>query len=278
VTLTVVTWNLKGSERPDTGVVVEHARAAGADVLVLQEVQRHQARAIARGLDAASLRWGFKHWPVVTWPEGMAVVGVSRRAAVRSHALTSRWRFWSWRRRILLTGELEAGGADCLVGATPSGQVGGSVRLVNLHLSPRGAPGLREREVTAVLDVVVATGGSEGGIDREGGVPLVVAGDLNDRPGAALFDQLEVAGLRDAWELVHPGLPEREGATSWSGDRQGDPRRRIDYVLVSAGIPVVSASVPRPGDDGFERLRVLADHLPVTATLDLSPPGRRLSG
>lgn len=313
--LTVVTWNLKGSEQPDTVVVVEHARAVGADVLLLQEVQRRQARAVARGLGAASLRWGFKHWPLVTWPEGMAVVGVSRRAVVRARALTNRWWLWSWRRRILLTGVLEGRPADDGDGP-PSDPAAGPVRLVNLHLSPGRAASRRAREVAAVLDIVAATaaprptvsdgpteaagtsaadvptrstgagstgrsgtfgGGSDdgetrdgahGGDDRRPDVPLVVAGDLNAGPAAALFGRFAAAGLHDAWEMAHPGRPEQEGATNWSGDRRGPPRRRIDHVLVSPGVGVVSASVPRPGDERFEQFRALSDHLPVTVALD----------
>lgn len=273
VALTVMTWNLKGSERPDTAVVVDRARAAGADVLFLQEVQRRQAESIARGLDAVSLAWGFKHWPVIRPAEGMAVIGVSHRADVRCHPLTSGWMLWSWRRRIMQSGLVavptgspgrNSGSGDARGGTAGSGDApAGAVRVVNLHLSPGRDASLREREVARVLDIL-ATSGDDG----DGGeLPLVLAGDLNDSPAAALFDHLDAAGLRDAWEVAHPGLPEREGATNWSGGREGAPRRRIDYVLVSRGVGVVAASVPRPGDDGFEALRSLSDHLPVTVVL-----------
>ena len=74
--LAVLTWNLKGSEAVDTAAVAAHAAAVGADVLVLQEVQWHQARR-PPATGARSRRWAFKHWPVRTWPEGMAVIGVT---------------------------------------------------------------------------------------------------------------------------------------------------------------------------------------------------------
>lgn len=261
-----MTWNLKGSERPDTDVVVDRARAAGADVLFLQEVQRRQARSIARGLGAVSLAWGFKHWPVIKPAEGMAVIGVSRRADVRCHALTSGWMLWSSRRRIMQSG-LVAAEAGPPGGAAGGDAPGGPFRVVNLHLSPGRDSGLREREVARVLDILSTSGGGATGDGSGGEVPLVLAGDLNDRSGAALFDHLDAAGLRDAWEVAHPGLPERDGATNWSGGREGAPQRRIDYVLVSLGVGVVAASVPRPGDAGFEALRALSDHLPVTVVL-----------
>ena len=98
---TLVSWNLKGSGNPDTAAVAAYLREVGADVVGLQEVQWHQARRIARALGARSCGWGLKHWPVRTWPEGMAVIGVTRQVHVRTRALSSRWRLWSWRRRIV---------------------------------------------------------------------------------------------------------------------------------------------------------------------------------
>jgi len=101
MSLTLLSWNLKGSKGVDVRAVVDHIEAMAADVVVLQEVQRRQARAIARSLGAVSQRWGFKHWPIRTWPEGMAVIGVTRPARVRTYAITHPWVLWSWRRRIL---------------------------------------------------------------------------------------------------------------------------------------------------------------------------------
>ena len=59
--LTLVSWNLKGSKGVDIRAVVDHIEAMGAGVVVLQEVQRRQARKLARAVGAASCRWGFKH-------------------------------------------------------------------------------------------------------------------------------------------------------------------------------------------------------------------------
>jgi len=106
VHLTVLTWNLKGSKGIDVEAVVAHIQAAGADIVLLQEVQWHQERDLARALDARSHRWHFKHWPLTTWPEGMAVIGVTVAVTSRARAITSPWRLWSWRRRILVTAQL----------------------------------------------------------------------------------------------------------------------------------------------------------------------------
>jgi endonuclease/exonuclease/phosphatase family metal-dependent hydrolase len=259
VPLTLVSWNLKGSKGLDTPGVVDHIRAAAADVVVLQEVQRCQARRIARSLGARSWRWGFKHWPIRTWPEGMAVIGVTRPARVRTRVISRRWAPWSWRRRILQVGSVDLDAGE-----------GAGVTLVNVHLSPhQDATAIRRVEAARVIHLVA-----------QRGRPAVVAGDFNDRPGAAFHGQFAERGLRDAWDAVHGGdapsdptggrRPADAGATNWRGWVQGTPRapsQRLDYVLVSAGLTPVSVTVPRHGQPGFERFATLSDHLPVTATV-----------
>src|SRR5918996_905269 len=121
--VTVLTWNLKGAKGVDVGRVVDHIAAAAADVVVLKEVRRGQARPIARGLGGASHRWAFKHWPIRTWPEGMAVIGVTEPAPARTHALTRRWAPWSWRRRVAQVASVALAGMR------------DGVTLVNVHLS-----------------------------------------------------------------------------------------------------------------------------------------------
>jgi endonuclease/exonuclease/phosphatase family metal-dependent hydrolase len=252
VHLTVLTWNLKGSKGIDVEAVAAGIGAAGADIVLLQEVQWHQERALARALDARSHHWHFKHWPLNTWSEGMAVIGVSVAVSSHARALSSRWRLWSWRRRILVTASLPL----------PSDPAH-PLLLLDLHLSPHSAEDVRRAEAVSVLRTVAGHAG-----------PVVVAGDLNETPDGPLPGQMEAAGLRDAW-LVRPGAAEDPypGFTNWRGWTQGTtrpPTRRIDYVYASEGVEVTSASVPRPGDDGFEAFSWLSDHLPVTAGLDLA--------
>src|SRR5262245_25884377 len=55
----VISWNLKGSKGVDVRAVVDHLGAMAPDVVVLQEVQAGQARAIARSLGAKTRHWGF---------------------------------------------------------------------------------------------------------------------------------------------------------------------------------------------------------------------------
>ncbi|HLM65429.1 MAG TPA: endonuclease/exonuclease/phosphatase family protein [Acidimicrobiales bacterium] len=251
--LTIATWNLKGSKGLDVTAVAAHLRAVGADIVALQEVQRHQARALGLALDARSVRWGFKHWPVRTWPEGMAVIGVSFAARVRTRALSARWRPWSSRRRVfqLATFAPDVSGE----GATP-------LVLANVHLSTRRNEQRRAGEVTAVLAAV-----------RSGpGLPVVI-GDFNERPGGAIFEGFAAAGLRDAWDDVRPGVPEAEKTTYWPRWKAGTsaaPSQRLDYLMIPAAVTVAGVVVPRPGDEGFARFATLSDHLPLAATLDVA--------
>jgi endonuclease/exonuclease/phosphatase family metal-dependent hydrolase len=248
----VLSWNLKGSKGIEVRAVADHIRAMAADVVVLQEVQFFQARAIARSLGAESRSWGFKHWPIRTWPEGMAVIGVTQPALARTHAITHRVMPWSWRRRILQV-------ATVCVDSAPGAGI--FATLVNVHLSPGDAATIRMAEADSVVRRIA-----------ERGRPAIVAGDLNDRPESAGYTRFEDAGLRDVWAVVRP---DEAGPTNWRAWVAGTPTpptRRIDYVFASDGLDPEAVSVPHYGDPGFPPFASISDHLPVTATL--APPGR----
>jgi endonuclease/exonuclease/phosphatase family metal-dependent hydrolase len=244
----VISWNLKGGKGVDVRAVVDHVEAMAADVVVLQEVQAGQARAIARSLGARTWHWGFKHWPIRTWPEGMAVIGVTRPTPARTHAITHRRMPWSWRRRILQVGTVRL---DADAGR------GLNVTLINVHLSSGGdAAAVRALEAEAIVRRIA-----------ERGRQAVVAGDFNDRPGADLHGRLRAAGLRDVWSAVRGDDP---GPTNWRGWAPGTPKaptQRLDYVLVSEGLDPVAASVPRHGDPDFAPFASISDHLPLAATV-----------
>ncbi|MFI6294258.1 endonuclease/exonuclease/phosphatase family protein [Nonomuraea sp. NPDC050790] len=117
-------------------------------------------------------------------------------------------------------------------------EVGGKeVGIVNTHLQ---APEGQAPEVAAIVRDL-----------RAGGRPVVLAGDLNLRHGDPGLRVLESAGLSDP--LVALGDPPTSPADA--------PKERIDHVLVSEGVTVVSATVPR--------LRY-SDHLPVLALLRIT--------
>jgi endonuclease/exonuclease/phosphatase family metal-dependent hydrolase len=248
MSLTLISWNLKGSKGVDVRAVVDHLQAMAADVVVLQEVQCRQAQAIARSLGAESRHWGFKHWPVRTWPEGMAVIGVTRPAPARTDAVTHRGRLWSSRRRILQVATVRL---DAEAGP------GLNITLVNVHLSSGPDAALaRALEAEAIIHRVA-----------ERGRQAVVVGDFNDRPGAGVHGRLGAAGLRDLWSALCGDDP---GPTNWRGWVRGTPRpptQRLDYVFVTRGLDPVAVSLPRHGDPGFAPFARLSDHLPLTATV-----------
>ncbi|SEL67008.1 endonuclease/exonuclease/phosphatase family protein [Nonomuraea pusilla] len=81
--------------------------------------------------------------------------------------------------------------------------------------------------------------------------PVLLAGDLNTRPGDPEMAVLESAGLRDP--LVALGDPPTSPADA--------PSERIDHVLIGEGLTAVSAQAPR---------LPYSDHLPVLTTLRLT--------
>lgn len=71
--IVVVSWNLQGSQGIDVDGVADVLSGVRADVIVIQEIQRRQARRLATRLGITEFRWVFKHFPLNTWSEGLAV-------------------------------------------------------------------------------------------------------------------------------------------------------------------------------------------------------------
>lgn len=233
--LVLTTWNLQGSRVFDVDQVAAHLRQARSDVVALQEVQRRQARALAHRLDAASLYWGFKHWPVWKPAEGMALLTARHTLRdPRSRAVTRRWQPWNWRRRIVQLADV-AGHDD-------------SVTLANVHLTSSGRAGAadRQRELQWLLDQPRA--------------PSIIAGDFNARPHERLFAALRPKGFTSAGG----------GATNWRGEpSHRPPEQQLDYIWVRSDIDVVEVALPGHGQQGFDRFPRISDHLPLTARLEI---------
>ena len=248
----VLSWNLQGSAGIDVDAVAAVVGAAAPDVFLVQEIHRRQCRRLSSACGFASARWAFKHWPIVTAPEGMAVLSPHRLTASTAFALRQ-WFPWSWKRRIAIE-------ATVVVDARP-------VRVLNVHLSPHEAHEQRLEEVARIRA-------------RRGVVAPVVGGDLNDRPGGPAYDELRAAGWTDAWTAAHPDravdahrpggalAPGPDpGATNWTvGDRAGrPPTQRLDVVLVPEEWEVVSCEVV---NEPLAELAALSDHLPLVAALE----------
>lgn len=104
-----------------------------------------------------------------------------------------------------------------------------------------------------------------------GALPVVVTGDLNADPESAAYRALTRDAVADAVPpLVDAFAASRTGHygpnSTWTAFRAIEPGRRIDYVLVSARVPVWAHGVLTDAWDG----RYPSDHLPVVAAV--SPP------
>ena len=105
------------------------------------------------------------------------------------------------------------------------------------------------------------------------GLPVVMTGDLNAVPSSLAYRTLTrdtvagaIAPLDDAMSKSRSG---HYGPTStWTAFRAIEPGRRIDYVLVSAPVTVLTHGALPDSWDG----RFPSDHLPVLASL--APCGR----
>jgi endonuclease/exonuclease/phosphatase family metal-dependent hydrolase len=117
---------------------------------------------------------------------------------------------------------------------------GTPVRVFDTHLDYRSDPRVRQQQVTEMLTYV-----------GDGSAPTLLFGDLNAPPDAPEIQPL-LARLHDSWpNSAGPGFT----------DPADQPRKRIDYVLVSKHFRVQSASVP---------VTLASDHRPVVVDLLLA--------
>ena len=260
--LRVMTWNLRGSARPDLALVAKVVREQAPDVLALQEVRERQARSLAAALGGVEWRWHAKHRPPFLpgplgrrWTEGLAVLTRLPLLAVDVATVSDGAPLRSYRRRIAQDVVIAVG-----EGAAAVGEVAAAVRVVNTHLASDDADS-RAQQTARVLELVAA-------ITDEPRVALertVVVGDLNtpDEPG--VIGALVAAGFAETWPQVGVG----EG---WTNPAHA-PAQRLDHVLVGAGLTPVAATVlatPETRD-----ARRASDHLPLLVDLHLPLAPRR---
>jgi endonuclease/exonuclease/phosphatase family metal-dependent hydrolase len=112
-----------------------------------------------------------------------------------------------------------------------------ALQVYDTHLDYRADPAVRRQQVAEMLAFLPS-----------GTVPTILMGDLNAEPKAPELAPL-FGRLYDAWSVNRaPGL-------TYPAE---DPKKRIDYVLVSNPIVVRGASVP---------VTMASDHRPVVADL-----------
>jgi endonuclease/exonuclease/phosphatase family metal-dependent hydrolase len=101
-----------------------------------------------------------------------------------------------------------------------------------------------------------------------GGMPVILAGDLNCDPASEAYRILlgaDSAALIDAYRVIHP-QPSADEATfhAFKGTAAG---ARIDFLLHSKDLTPVSASIDRYSEAG----RYPSDHFPVVMEVEYRP-------
>ena len=210
----VLTWNILGSRHPNLDVITEVIAGYAPDVVALQEVQRHQARGLARRLGWRVL-WTRKHYPyspLVWWrAEGLAMLTPHAVSEMISASISPGVSTWTYRHRVAIAATVT--------------RHGDRLRLANTHLDS-DSPDERIAQARRVAPLV--------GVRR----PAVVAGDLN------AVDEAEVTREFGGLGLVDPGGDHSNPSIV--------PRRRLDYVLIPETAMVTAQHTPEGSERWHE--------------------------
>ncbi|WP_168800520.1 MULTISPECIES: endonuclease/exonuclease/phosphatase family protein [Cellulomonas] len=223
-TLRVMTYNLRGL-RQEVDALVDVVRTARPDVLAVQEPPR---RLLGRWrLRRFAARTGLRVAVSGGGARTTAMLVAPHRSVHDARALRLPWH----------PGLTRRGVAVALVDG---------VRVVVVHLGLRADERARHVELLTGRLAGAASGG-----------PVLVAGDLNERPGGPSWTALLAAGtgLQDAATAAgadHPTYP------------ADAPRMRIDAVLVDGRMDVRAARVPDDAPVG-----VASDHRPLVVDVAL---------
>lgn len=208
--------------------VAELVRSSGADVALLQEVDRETERS-GRVDQLAELER-------LTGFHGAFGRTLDYQGGGYGIAVLSRWPILSSRLHPLPVdpaqeragGSYEPRGALAVRTAGPDdwGGPGGTLDIVNTHLDASAEDQFRRQEVEGVLAVAER-------LRADGWA--VVGGDFNAEPGTATIERMRAVGWKDAWETCGNGAGHTFSTES--------PVKRIDYLFLSPGLTCTSARV-----------------------------------
>jgi endonuclease/exonuclease/phosphatase family metal-dependent hydrolase len=224
--------------------VAEVVRSTGADLVLLQEVDRGTERSGRVDQLAVLARLtGFHAAYGKTLDFQGGAYGV---------ALLSRWPVAADTLHLLDPPEVRADPAFEPRGALRARVAAprGALHLLNTHLDAGRADTHRLREVAALLEIAASL--------RASRAPVLLGGDFNATPESAVIGRVRQAGWRDAWAVCGVG----EGFTFPAEA----PVRRIDYLFVPPGAACEGAEVV-----GGE----VSDHRGVVFTVRMDRPSAR---
>lgn len=216
--------------------VAELVRTTGADLVLLQEVDRNTQRsgptdqpAVLARLTGYSMAFGR---------------AISFQGGDYGVALLSRWAI---QRDTLIPLTVTAPPGRTAEGREQRGVLvatirapGGPIAVLNTHLDASGEDVWRVQEIAGVLQAATTL--------RRRGVPLLIGGDLNALPESPIHQELRAAGFRDAWPECGTGDGFTFPATT--------PSRRIDYLYLTGEASCVSAEVIPSGASDHRPLLV----------------------
>jgi endonuclease/exonuclease/phosphatase family metal-dependent hydrolase len=243
--VTVLIYNIHAGKdvarRDNLARVAEMVRATGADLVLLQEVDRNTQRSGPTDQPAALARLtGYS----VAFGRTIGFQGGDYGVA-----LLSRWPI-DWDTLIPLATAAPSPGAPAdheqrgvLLARVAA--PGGPLLVLDTHLDALGDDYWRVREIAGILGVAAGVG--------DLGLPLLLGGDLNARPESPIHQMLRGAGFRDAWVECGTG----DGMTFPAVA----PDRRIDYLYLTGGMRCLEARV-LPGEASDHRALLVRLRLP----------------
>jgi endonuclease/exonuclease/phosphatase family metal-dependent hydrolase len=235
-----MTWNLQGSQRPDINKVADKIQQFQPDIIAIQELQKHQARALARRLEWSYV-WAFKHngyGPLLPRrAEGMAIMSRLPLSNTGETTLTSEYGRFTYRRRIAMW-------ADININTQ-------AITLVNTHLASDDVGDEGSNQARTLRTLI------DGWQQQQ---HVLIAGDLNDHHRPDIVNILNDEHNQDAW--TNATSRSRNGLTNPTKT----PYQRLDHILVPRTHTIARVQVPDTDQSWIE----LSDHLPVIATINLA--------
>jgi endonuclease/exonuclease/phosphatase family metal-dependent hydrolase len=225
--VTVLVYNIHAGKdaggRENLARVAELVRGTGADLVLLQEVDRNTQRSGPLDQPARLARLtGFS----VAFGRTIGFQGGDYGVAVLSR--------WPIRRDTLIPLTVTAPPGRTAEGREQRGVLlavvdapGGQIAVLDTHLDHTGEDVWRAQEIAGVLRVTRAA--------EIQAMPMLIGGDFNALPESGIHQQLRGAGFRDAWEGYAGGDALTFPAAA--------PERRIDYLYVAGATRCESARV-----------------------------------